>query len=156
MPCIFFIFFLLLHYQGRLLKIPFQSAFFNVSHCVPGETEVLGNILTCHGKKQIKDISFEEAGASSMLFGEGNLDLPKGVAILAVDTGNLKDNRTVFATEGQRAKPPFFASLLPDVGRLTAGTSELGGTDGNEKLDPARYDLLTKEGIASNAVHVIQ
>jgi hypothetical protein len=32
----------------------------------------------------------------------------------------------------------------------------LGGRNGDVKLDPAGNDGLTQEGIASNAVHVVQ
>ena len=119
------------------------------------QTKVLGNILTSHGKKQVEDIAFEEASASSMFFGKGNRDLPKGTAITAVDTRNLEDNRTVFATEGKGAKPAFFGTLLPNVRRVTTGAGELCRTDGNEKLDTARHNLLAKEGVTANAVHVI-
>jgi hypothetical protein len=117
---------------------------------------VQGNVLTGHGKEQIEDVAFEESGASSMLFGEGNLDLPEGAAVLAMDTRDGKNDGGVFSTEWQRAKTSFFGAFLPNVGRLAVWTDEFFGTDGNEKFDAAGNDVLSEVGVASNAVHVIQ
>ena len=90
-----------------------------------------------------------------MFFGKGNLDLSERTAIAAVDAGNREDDGGVFATEGQRAETALFAALLPNVGRLAVRTDEFVGTDRNEKLDATRDNLLPKEGIAANPVHVI-
>ena len=143
-------------FQWRFGKISFESAFFNVSHGIPRETEVFGNVLARHRKKQIENISFEESGTSPMFFGEENLDLPKSAAIAAMDSGNVEDNRGVFSAEGQRAKAAFFASFSPNVGRLTMWADEFFRTDGEEKLDTAGNDLLSQEGVTSNPVHVVQ
>ena len=117
---------------------------------------MLGNILAGHGEKQIKDISFEESSASSMFFCKGNLDLSKGVAVLAVDTRDFEDDGGMFSSEGQGAEAAFFGALVPNVSRFATGTGKLCRTDGKEKLDAAGHDLLTQEGIAANAVHGIQ
>ena len=143
-------------FQGRFAKISFESAFFNVSHSIPRQTKMFGNVLTRHGKEQIENISFEESCASSMFFGKGDFDLLFGSAVVAMDAWNFEDNGGVFASEGEGTKASFFGSLLPNVGGAATGAEQCRSRDGKEKRDTAWNNLLAKVGIASNTVHVIQ
>jgi hypothetical protein len=117
---------------------------------------MFGNVLAGHEKKQIEDMSFEETGVSSIFFGKGNLDLSKRAAVLAMDTWNGKNDGGVFSPKGQGAETSFLGSLLPNVGRFAVRAHELTGTGGNEKLDPVGNNLLSKVGVTSNSVHVVQ
>jgi hypothetical protein len=117
---------------------------------------MFGNVLASHGKEQIKDMPFKKSSVTFMFFGKVYFNVLCFMAIVTINSWNFEDDGGCFPSKGQGSEASFLGSFLPNVCGVAVGTDKFVLGDGDEKLDAARNDFLSKEGIASNPVHVIQ
>ena len=95
----------------------------------------------------------EESSVTFMFFGEGEMNLLFGLAIVAMNARNIEDDGVFFASDGNGFEGSDFVSFPPNVRRSADGTDELVAFDG--ELDSTGNDFLFDEPVASDAEHVI-
>ena len=141
-------------FQRWFGEITLKPLFFNVPDGVPRHSEMPGDVLASRRLKQVKHVSGEESGVTFLLFGEGKVDLPPSLAVLAKNAGNVKDDAGLFTSDRNGPESSGVAAFSPDVRRSATGADGSMAFDG--KFDASRNDLLFDELVASDAKHVIQ
>ena len=87
----------------------------------------------------------EESSVTFMFFGEGEMNLLLGLAIVTMNTRNIKDDGGLFASDGNGFEGSGFVSFSPNVRRAADGTDRLMAFDG--ELDSSGNDFLFDESL---------